>query len=125
MERFQQEVNEVDGQFCVLVTDTVNKTYSFDGGETWHDTQVTAYSSAVKSGLLKTTTQQEIGGQDLHAFVLALLHELQGLNPGEHLRIIREQDALLVTKNHAVLGVRASTLADLDLRLNIEEERHV
>lgn len=92
--------------------------YSFDRGKTWHRTQIDAYRVAQESGNLMAVHEpgsDEAG--EYEAFVLALLAEIGALKEGERLILVRLAGTVTVVKEQAVLAVRASTIKEIDLRM--------
>ena len=121
---------ELDGKRCVCLrrsSRTIQEEpgdvpydvieYSFDRGVTWHLTQIDAYKVAVESDKLMTV--HDPGGEagEYEAFVMALLLEIQGLKEGERLITIMLGGLVTVVKEQAVLAVRASTIKEIDLKV--------
>lgn len=91
--------------------------YSFDQGQTWFSVMYQAFKHAQEQGTLMRIGEQVGEAGEFEAFVLTLVQEIQGLRPGERLQVVRDQDTVFVAKEQAVLAVRASTVKEIDLRI--------
>lgn len=93
--------------------------YSLDRGKTWHPTMLEAYHRAHADGALVILHENEEKDhqEDFEAFVVSMIAEFKDMQPGDVLKVIRDQEAFLITREKAVLAVRASVVGDVDLRM--------
>lgn len=114
---------ELEGQVCVCLSKPSENSsdfltlYSFDRGETWHPALLDAYSVAKDTGNLVVVGAEVTQGGEFEAFILAFVQDLQGLKNGESLRLTMNSGTIMVIKEQVVLTCRASTIKDLDLRM--------
>lgn len=100
----------------------IRNEYSLDRGETWAATLAEAFVFARDSGsLVKITERGGDNDEGFEAFVVTLLKEFQTLKVGETIKIGRTQEELVVLREQVVLVTKASTVRDVDLRM--EEKR--
>lgn len=122
-----EHVVEIHGKqyVCAKQEEDGEVSYSFDAGETWSGTMIDAFNAADSAGTLVRVLppeQQQHGG-GFEAFVLALLTEVKQLAPGDSLKVIRSEHVLMVTREQTVLTTRASTIGDVDLKLEDGDAR--
>lgn len=110
---------ELEGRVCICLIKEIpaGKNYSFDRGETWHGRMLDAYSDAKDADKLVVVGAEVSEGGDFEAFILAFLQDLQGLKNGESLRVTMNSGTVMVIKEQVVLTCRASTIRDVDLRM--------
>lgn len=121
----QHEV-EIEGKrYIVLTRQSTNhdpfgkpfKLYSFNGGESYHELMAQAFTAARDAGKLTLVGEALTDGGEYEAFLLGLAQELNKLEVGERVIIVRTETQVVALRESAVLALRASTLKDASLKL--------
>jgi len=119
----QHELDVEGSKFAVLRRKTVYEDgqfiidYSMDNGTSWVSTMADAYNVAKRTGSLTEISRPITEGGEFEAFLLALVEQLGELKPGERLILARTDTQVVTLKESAVLAVRASAIADVDLKM--------
>ena len=113
-EEILTKVVEIEGRQIVYL-ERRDGMCSFDAGASWHESRIEAYEKAKESDALS----EPGGGQseEFEAWVLGLIREVQALERGESLRVVRTESEVLVLRERAVLAARASSVREIDLRV--------
>ncbi len=107
---------EIEGVRYTYVRDE-DLGYSFDGGVNFAPTMMEAYEQASGAGALVTEEDDRDGASEFEAWVIGLLVEIQTMRDGETLRLVRSSGVVTLVKEQAVLAVRASSIREIDLRM--------
>lgn len=120
MSQVREFVMEIDRQNVVGQIKDLEEgsQYSFDGGETWHDTRLDAYNCAKNLGTLSLVHDPGADPGEFEAFVLGLIQQVRDLAPGESFKVSKSHDnQVTVLRESMVLVCRGSTIQDVDLRM--------
>lgn len=97
--------------------------FSFDSGHSWHETRSRAFIAARDAEKLVRVGADTTEAGEFEAFFLSLLKEVQGLEPGESLRVLRDASTFMILKERMVTAVSASTVRDVTLNMREEDAR--
>lgn len=123
-----EQVVEIGGERFVLLRRPAPEggpdQFSLDGGESWSPRVVDAYSDAQASGkLVRYLGEVEEQDNEFETWLVRLAQEVGALKPGESLKIVRDERAIMVTRETALFACRASAVRDVDLSVGEEDRR--
>jgi hypothetical protein len=104
------------------LTPYIRVEYSFDS-ETWHETLLDAFRVAQQTHTLRTAQDRGDSDDEFQVFVIKLLQELQKLDTGEALEVIKTERVFLVTKKAVVVAVNVGALKDIEVKPTEEGRR--
>lgn len=89
----------------------VTKTYSFNGGKTWHDNMKVAFQ-------YRESKEEAEPPKPVQTWLMTLLAHVQSLNQGDIVKVCRSPNSLDIIREQVIASIPASDLEEMDFNFD-------